>query len=136
MAAGVPHLRGLQQYHEKEQSPLRHDRGGGAETQEAQEEILKRREMVHTPFKDMHSFHFMITRLQGLRPPLQVELPGGGVVLSALSFLPFQKMEELGFKMGEKTACVSFFRVRAVNFLCGATRRFCIGKMSNFSLFE
>ena len=41
MAAGVPHLRGLQQHHEKEQRTLRHDRGGGAEAQKAEEERLK-----------------------------------------------------------------------------------------------
>lgn len=41
MAAGVPHLRGLQQHHEKEQGALRHDRSGGAETQKAEEEKLK-----------------------------------------------------------------------------------------------
>lgn len=43
MAAGVPHLRGLQQYHEKEQSPLRHDRGSSTEAQKAKEEKLKNR---------------------------------------------------------------------------------------------
>ena len=43
MAAGVPHLRGLQQHHEKEQGALRHDRRGGAEAQEAEEERLKDR---------------------------------------------------------------------------------------------
>ena len=43
MAAGVSHLRGLQQHHEKEQGALRHDRRGGAEAQEAQEEGLKNR---------------------------------------------------------------------------------------------
>ena len=43
MAAGVPHLRGLQRHHEKEQGTLRHDRRGGAEAQEAQEEGLKNR---------------------------------------------------------------------------------------------
>ena len=30
------------------------------------------------------------------------------VVLSALSFPPFQKVQELGFKMGEETACGGF----------------------------
>ena len=30
------------------------------------------------------------------------------VVLSALSFSPFPKVQEFGFKMGEKIACVSF----------------------------
>ena len=46
--------------------------------------------------------------LQRLRPSLQAEFPGGGGVLSALSFQPFQKVRELGFKMGEKTACGGF----------------------------
>ena len=46
--------------------------------------------------------------MQGLCPSLQAEFPGGGVVLSALSFSPFPKVQELGFKMGEKIACVSF----------------------------
>ena len=43
MAPGVPHLRGLQQHHEKEQGALRHDRRGGAEAQEAEEENLSGR---------------------------------------------------------------------------------------------
>ena len=46
--------------------------------------------------------------LQGLCPSLQAEFPGGGGVLSALSFSPFPKVQELGFKMGEETACVGF----------------------------
>ena len=46
--------------------------------------------------------------MQGLCPSLQAEFPGGGVVLSALSFQPFQKVRELGFKMGEETACGGF----------------------------
>ncbi len=46
--------------------------------------------------------------MQGLCPSLQTEFPGGGVVLSALSFQPFQKVRELGFKMGEETACGGF----------------------------
>ena len=46
--------------------------------------------------------------LQGLCPSLQAELPGGGGVLSALSFPPFQKARELGFKMGKEIACVGF----------------------------
>ena len=47
--------------------------------------------------------------LQGLCPSLQAEFPGGGGILSALSFPPFQKVRELGFKMGEETACSGFF---------------------------
>ena len=43
MAAGVPHLRGLQQHYEKEQGALHHDRSGGAEAEKAQEEKLKNR---------------------------------------------------------------------------------------------
>ena len=46
--------------------------------------------------------------VQGLCPFLQAEFPGGGVVLSALSFPPLQKTQELGLKMGEETACVGF----------------------------
>ena len=46
--------------------------------------------------------------LQGLCPSLQAEFPGGGVVLSALSFPPFQKVQELEFKIGDKTACSGF----------------------------
>ena len=46
--------------------------------------------------------------MQGLCPSLQAELPGCGVVLSALSFPPFEKTQELGFKTGEGTACVGF----------------------------
>ena len=42
MAAGVPHLRGLQQHHEKKQGALRHDRGGGDEAEKAQEETVIR----------------------------------------------------------------------------------------------
>ena len=42
MAAGVPHLRGLQQHHKKEQGPLCHDCGGGAEAKKAQEETVIR----------------------------------------------------------------------------------------------
>ena len=49
--------------------------------------------------------------LQGLCPSLQAEFPGGGVVLSALSFPPFQKVRELGFKTGKETA-VAFFPCR------------------------
>lgn len=49
MAAGVPHLRGLQQHHEKEQGPLRHDRGGGDEEKEGEEGKLTNRETVHIP---------------------------------------------------------------------------------------
>ena len=41
MAAGVPHLRGLQQHHEKEQGALRHDRSGGAENQAVEKERIK-----------------------------------------------------------------------------------------------
>ena len=46
--------------------------------------------------------------MQGLCPSLQAEFPGGGVVLSALPFPPFQKVRELGFKIGEETACGGF----------------------------
>ena len=46
--------------------------------------------------------------LQGLRPSLQAEFPGGGGVLPALSFPPFQKVRELGFKTGEETVCGGF----------------------------
>ena len=46
--------------------------------------------------------------MQGLCSSLQAEFPGGGIVLSALSFPPFQKVRELGFKTCEKTACVGF----------------------------
>ena len=46
--------------------------------------------------------------LQRLCPPLQTEFPGGGGVLPTLSFPPFQKVRELGFKMGEETACGGF----------------------------
>ena len=46
--------------------------------------------------------------LQRLCPSLQAEFSGGGGVLSALSFPPFQKVRELGFKMGEETGCGGF----------------------------
>lgn len=46
--------------------------------------------------------------LQGLCPSLQAEFPGGGGVLPKLSFSPFQKTQELGFKIGEETAYGSF----------------------------
>ena len=46
--------------------------------------------------------------MQGLCPSLQAEFPGGGVVLSALSFPPFQKVRELGFKTGKETGCGGF----------------------------
>lgn len=49
--------------------------------------------------------------LQGLCPSLQAEFPGGGGVLSALSFSSFQKVRELGFKIGKETA-VAFFPCR------------------------
>ena len=41
MAAGVPHLRGLQQHHPQKQGPLCHDRGGGAENQAVEKERIK-----------------------------------------------------------------------------------------------
>ncbi len=47
--------------------------------------------------------------LQGLCLSLQAEFPGGGGILSELSFPPFQKVRELGFKTCEKTACGGFF---------------------------
>jgi len=43
-----------------------------------------------------------------MRSPLQAEFPDGGVVLSALSFPPLQKVQELGLKMGEESACGGF----------------------------
>lgn len=46
--------------------------------------------------------------LQRLCPPMQAEFSGGGVDLSALSFPPFQKVQELEFKIGDKTACIGF----------------------------
>jgi len=46
--------------------------------------------------------------MQGLCPSLQAELPGGGVVLSTLSFPPLQKVRELGFKIGAENACGGF----------------------------
>ena len=46
--------------------------------------------------------------LQGLRSSLQAKFPGGGVVLSAPSFPPLQKVRELGLKTGEETACGGF----------------------------
>ena len=46
--------------------------------------------------------------LQGLCPSLQAEFPGGGGVLSALSFPPFQKVRELGFKIGKKPPVEAF----------------------------
>jgi hypothetical protein len=46
--------------------------------------------------------------MQGLYPSLQAEFPGGGVVLSALSFPPFQKVRELGFKTVKETGCDGF----------------------------
>lgn len=46
--------------------------------------------------------------MQGLYPSLQAEFPGGGGVLPALSFPPFQKVQELGLKTGEETACGGF----------------------------
>ena len=45
---------------------------------------------------------------KGLCPSLQAEFPGGGVVLSALSFPPFQKVRELGFKMAKKQPVAAF----------------------------
>ena len=46
--------------------------------------------------------------LQGLCPSLQAEFPGGGGVMSALSFPPFEKTQELRFKTGQGTACGGF----------------------------
>ena len=46
--------------------------------------------------------------LQGLCPSMQAEFSGGGGVLPALSFPPFQKVQELGLKMGEETAYGGF----------------------------
>lgn len=46
--------------------------------------------------------------LQGLCPSLQAEFPGGGGVLPALSFPPFPKVQKLGLKTGEETACAGF----------------------------
>ena len=65
MAAGVPHLRGLQQHHEKEQGALYYDLGGGAEAQKAKEEWLKARAGEHFPVRKMlpclvaHKNHFV-----------------------------------------------------------------------------
>ena len=52
--------------------------------------------------------------MQGLCPSLQAEFPGGGVVLSALSFPPFPKVQKLGFKMGGRNRLWRLFRVGAV----------------------
>ena len=41
VVAEVPHFRGLQQHHEKEQGALRYDRGGGSKAQKAEEKELK-----------------------------------------------------------------------------------------------
>ena len=46
--------------------------------------------------------------LQGLCPSLQAEFPGSGGSLPALSFPPFQKVQELEFKIGDKTTCIGF----------------------------
>ena len=46
--------------------------------------------------------------MQGLCPSLQAEFPGGGGVLPALSFPPFQKVRGLRSKMGEKPPVVVF----------------------------
>ena len=45
---------------------------------------------------------------KGCVHPCKQSFRAGGVVLSALSFPPFQKVRELGFKMGEETACGGF----------------------------
>ena len=72
--------------------------------------------------------------MQGLCPSLQAELPGGNVVLSALSFPLFQKVRELGFKMDEETACGGFSVQGQYDFLCGAVGRFYIRKTPDFHL--
>lgn len=46
--------------------------------------------------------------LQGLCPSLQAEFPGGGAVLSALSFPPLPKTQKLGSKTGQGTDCGGF----------------------------
>ena len=70
--------------------------------------------------------------LQGLCPSLQAEFPGGGGILPALSFPPLQKVQKLVFKMGPKVACGSFFVWGQYDFLCGAAKRFYIGKTPDF----
>ena len=71
--------------------------------------------------------------LQGLCPSLQAEFPGGGGVLSALSFPPFQKVRELGFKTGKETA-VAFFPCRdSMISHVGAAGCVCIGKKRIFT---
>ena len=46
--------------------------------------------------------------MQGLCPSLQAEFPGGGAVLSALSFPPLPKTQKLGSKTGQGTDCGGF----------------------------
>ena len=70
--------------------------------------------------------------LQGLYSSLQAEFPGGGGILSPLSFPPFQKTQELGLKIGEETAYGSFFVWGQYDFPVWSGKAFCIGKMSNF----
>ena len=68
--------------------------------------------------------------MQGLCPSLQTEFPGGGVVLSALSFPPFPKTQELGLKMGEETAFGGFTAcIGTIDFLCGIVAYFCVKKV-------
>lgn len=46
--------------------------------------------------------------LQGLSPPLQTELPDSSYLLPPLPVRTLEKVWELGFKMGEATACDGF----------------------------
>ena len=73
--------------------------------------------------------------MQGLCPSLQAEFPGGGVVLSALSFPPLQKARELGFKMDEETAC-SVFPCRSSMIYYGGGKAFLHGESRIFTFWQ
>lgn len=57
MAAGVSHLRGLQQHHEEKQGALRHDRGSGAEAKKGEEKELNVTMIASTCVLDPISGH-------------------------------------------------------------------------------
>ena len=60
------------------------------------------------PFDDPVGLVLNDEGMQGLCPSLQAELPGGGVVLSTLSFPPLQKVRKLGFKLAKKPPVTAF----------------------------
>ncbi len=73
--------------------------------------------------------------LQGLRPSLQAELPGGGGVLPTLSIPSFQKVKGLGFKMGGKNRPRRPFWASPYDFSCWTVPLILGGRSVHFERF-